>query len=368
MPRMMRLNLLILAYIAFILFVFIAVALIDLVPLLKKKNAVTYGKAYHPKILMMVPCRGDDMTLKDNLKSISGQSYKNYDVIAIVDDAADPAVKYIREMGMKYILSDYKGGRASGKVRAIITAIRSFKNYDAYVIADSDILVGKDWLKELVAPLQDRKIGISTTFPKFVPRAGFWSKVKFVWGFAGEGLMENSSTRFGWGGSLAFRKNLINWKTMEMLENSRYSVSDDISLTKAAKGMGLGIAYVKKAQPIVNSDDSFPKFLEWSNRQSTLSVLGYRKNFYYGIAFYSAEIMLFVSGIALSYFINTLFLVLLAHFLRSEMRTALRARSSDPTIALIVVFMPLIYLANLLAASRTDHITWRGRRYTIERK
>ena len=365
MPRMMRLNLLVLAYIAFILLVFLGVALIDLAPLLKKRKAIAYSEGYCPKTLVMVPCRGGDMTLKDNLKSISDQSYKNYDTIAIVDSTDDPAVKYIRETGIKCILSDYKGGKASGKVRAIITAIRSFKDYDAYVIADSDILVSRNWLKELVAPLQNRKIGVSTTFPKFVPRAGFWSKVKFVWGFAGEGLMENSSTRFGWGGSLAFRKDLINRKTMEMLKNSRYSVSDDISLTKAAKGMGLGIAYVKKAQPIVNSDDSFSKFLEWSNRQSALSVLGYRKNLYYGIAFYSAEILLFVSGIVLSYFITPLFLILLSHFLKSEMRAADRARTTDPTIALIVIFMPVVYLANLLVASGTSHITWRGRKYTI---
>ncbi len=351
----------------FIIFVFLGVALIDLMPLLKKRKETAYGRGYRPKTLVMVPCRGKDLTLKDNLKSISGQSYKNYDVIAIVDSADDPAVRHIREVGIRFILSDYKrgSGRESGKVRAIITAIRRFKDYDAYVIADSDILVGRNWLKELVAPLQDGMIGISTTFPKFAPRGGFWSKVKFVWGFAGEGLMENSSTRFGWGGSLAFRKGLINKKTMEMLENSIYSVSDDISLTKAAKAMGLGIAYIKEAQPIVNSDDSFAKFIEWSNRQSALSVLGYRKNLYYGVAFYSAEILLFVSGIVLSYFITPLFLILLSHFLKSEMRTAYRAGGASPTISLIVIFMPAIYLANLLAASRTRRITWRGRKYAI---
>ena len=129
--------------------------------------------------------------------------------------------------------------------------------------------------------------------------------------------------------------------------------------------MGLGIAYIKEAQPIVNSDDSFAKFIEWSNRQSALSVLGYRKNLYYGVAFYSAEILLFVSGIVLSYFITPLFLILLSHFLKSEMRPAYRAGGASPTISLIVIFMPAIYLANLLAASRTRRITWRGRKYAI---
>ena len=354
-----------LSYLAFILVVFLVVALIDLAPYLRKKVKTEYNLNYNPKTLVMVPCRGEDLTLKENLKSLANQGYDNYDLIAIVDGEDDPAVKCIRTVGISYLLSDYKTGKASGKVQAIITAIRKFKNYDTYVIADSDILVKKDWLRKLIAPLQDKKIGISTTFPKFVARAGLWSKVKFVWGFAGEGMMENNATRFGWGGSLAFRKDLINKNTMHLLTKSTYSVSDDIALTKAAKLAGLGITYVKGAQPIVNSDDSFFKFIEWSNRQTALSVLGYKRNLYYGIAFYSAEILLFVSGIVLSYLITPLFLILLAHFLKSELRTAARAKSSDPAIAFIVIFMPIIYLANLLVASSTSHITWRGRRYAI---
>ncbi len=356
---------LIAAYVMFIIFVFLGMALIDLAPLLKRSREVEYGKAYTPKTLVMVPCRGEDLTLKDNLVSISAQNYKNYSVMAIVDSADDPAVRYIRQAGMKFIVSDHKGGRSSGKVRAIITALKRFRGYDAYVIADSDILVGKNWLGELISPLQDGKIGVSTTFPKFVPRAGFWSKVKLVWGFVGEGMMKSASTRFGWGGSLAFRKELVNRKTMAMLEDSRYSVSDDICITRAAREAGLGLAYVGSAQPIVNSDDSFRKFIEWANRQTALSILGYRRNLYYGAAFYSAEILLFVSGIALSYFMTPLFLILLAHFAKSEIRTAERVGRTDPSIILIVIFMPVLYLANLLAASRTDHVTWRGRRYAI---
>ena len=276
---------LIAAYVMFIIFVFLGMALIDLAPLLKRSREVEYGKAYTPKTLVMVPCRGEDLTLKDNLVSISAQNYKNYSVMAIVDSADDPAVRYIRQAGMKFIVSDHKGGRSSGKVRAIITALKRFRGYDAYVIADSDILVGKNWLGELISPLQDGKIGVSTTFPKFVPRAGFWSKVKLVWGFVGEGMMKSASTRFGWGGSLAFRKELVNRKTMAMLEDSRYSVSDDICITRAAREAGLGLAYVGSAQPIVNSDDSFRKFIEWANRQTALSILGYRRNLYYGAAF-----------------------------------------------------------------------------------
>jgi cellulose synthase/poly-beta-1,6-N-acetylglucosamine synthase-like glycosyltransferase len=352
--------------IAFLSVVFFGMLMIDVAPYLKKTRENESHSRFNPKALVIVPCRGIDIGLEDNLRSIMGQGYGSYKAIAVVDSSSDPSVAHIRKVGMKFITSSVgKSGRASGKVRAIITALMTFRDYQAYVIADSDIRVRSNWLSELIKPLGSSKIGISTTFPKFVPKAGFWSKVKFVWGFVGEGLMENKGTRFGWGGSLAFRKDLLNKNTMRLLRNSRYSVSDDISLTKAAKSMGLEIAYVRQAQPVVNSADSFGQFAEWSTRQSALTILGYSRNLYYGIAFYTAEILLFVSAFVMSYLITPLFLLFLVHFVKSEIKTARRAGKPDFTIALIVALMPFIYLSNLIAASGTSQITWRGRLYKI---
>lgn len=353
--------------ISFIFLVFFCMLLLDMVPYVKKRKPERRASDYNPKTLVIVPCRGLDLTLSENLKSIASQNYPNYNVVAVVDAKGDPAAECIRKSNIRYIISRYRQGPPSGKVLAILSALKKFPRYDAYVIADSDILVVKGWLKALVAPLHDRKIGISTTFPKFIPRAGFWSKVKFVWGFAGEGLMENSSTRFGWGGSLAFRKDLIGSDAMKLLKNSKYSLSDDISLTKAARGRGLDIAYVGSVQPRVNSADSFRAFFEWSNRQTALSILGYPRNLYYGIAFYSAEIILLASGAILSYAINPAFLILLAHLIKSEIKTYMRSGRADPKIAMIVLFMPLLYLINLVLASRASRITWRGRSYELNR-
>lgn len=353
------------AFIAFVLLVFLCMMLIDIAPYISGRRREATGRGYNPNVLVIVPCRGVDFTLGQNLRSIASQDYPKYKAIAVVDATSDPAVPYIRKAGMECIVSRYRNGSASGKVMAIIAAIRKYPGYQAYAIADSDILAGRRWLADLVAPLADRRVGISTTFPKFVPMGGFWSKVKLIWGFAGEGMMESRSTRFGWGGSLAFRKDLLTPGTMGMLQHSRYSVSDDICLTRAAKGMGMGIAYVKSAQPVVNSNDSFGAFWEWAKRQTALSIMGYRRNLYYGISYYSAEVLLFVSAFALSILVSPLFLVLLAHFLKSEMKTYRRAGIPDPAIAAIVAIMPALYLVGMLLASRARSITWRGRKYGL---
>ncbi|MDE1850081.1 MAG: glycosyltransferase family 2 protein [Candidatus Micrarchaeota archaeon] len=355
---------LLLVYEAFASFVFIALLAIDFLPSRQEGNA-RLKRGYSPKTLVIVPCRGIDLTLHKNLSSIASQSCKNYDVIAVVDSNDDAAVPIIKKADIMHIVAHQFSAKASGKVNAILTALYRFKGYEVYVVADSDITVDRMWLRRLISPLSSNHIGISTMFPMFEPVGGFWSKVKHVWGFVGEGLMKRKATRFGWGGSLAFRKGLISKGDLDFIKNSRYSVSDDICLTKIAKRKGLGIAYTSASQPIVRSNDSFSSFAEWSNRQTVLSILGYGRNFYYGILFYSAEILVLLSAIYLSIYSSILFSLFFIHLLQGEAKTYTRSGRKDPEMAAIVAVMPFMYIANLIVASRKRSIKWRGRIYRI---
>ncbi len=337
---------------------------IDSARLLRRKEHNPNGR-YAPKALVIVPCKGKDIGLYDNLQSLKRQRYKNYEVVAVVDSERDDAIESIRAAGVKYIITDVKSARASGKVMAIATALQRFRNYDAYVIADSDIRAKSSWLQELVSPLQERSIGISTTFPYFMPVSGFWPRVKMVWGFVGQNLLENKNTRFAWGGSMAFRRDLIGRKDLEFFKNSKYSVSDDICVTMIARRKKLGIAYSAAAQPLVLTNDNFSQFIEWSNRQTSLTLLGYRSNFRRGMFFYGSEIFVFLSGIYLSLAVSPLFLLLFLHLLVSWKRGYSRAKRLDPAIVPIVVIIPFIYFCNLIVARFAKKITWRGAEYRL---
>jgi cellulose synthase/poly-beta-1,6-N-acetylglucosamine synthase-like glycosyltransferase len=321
------------------------------------------------KVLVIVPCKGIDLTLYENLKSIKKQQYALYDVVAVTDSNDDPSVKIIKEAGIRHIVSASKCTRCSGKVRAISTAFERFNNYDVYTIADSDVMVSESWLRNLVAPLSDTKIGISTMFPYFNPIGGFWARVKAVWGFAGESLMSSSLTKFGWGGSLAFRKSLLDAKSLKFFKDSAYSISDDISLTKIATAKGLKVAYVRKPQPYVNSDDNFGRFLEWSNRQTKFSIFGNKKILYYGMAFSAAEIIVFLSGVTLSVAVSPIFLILLLHFAQTLTKNYFKAKEKGLRIgislAAITAMMPFIYFLNFIEARRMNSVMWRGTRYSF---
>lgn len=353
------------AYIAFVVLAFLGLLALDFRSALAKKQGKGGNGMYSARVLVIVPCKGIDLTLSENLRSLDSQDYTNYSVVGIVDDEKDEAVPIIKEVGLKYCISDSACTKCSKKVRAISTALEKFTNFDAYVIADSDIKVDRKWLGRIVGPLSDTTIGLSTMFPYFNPVKGFWSEVKLVWGFLGERLLENRMTRFGWGGALAFRNDLLGEKDLDFFKNSTYSISDDICLTKIVKSKGLGIAYTKLSQPVVNTQESFGSFLQWSNRQAALTLLANSRSLYFGLAFYFAEILVFVSGIMLAGYVSPIFLLLLVHALWSEIKSYRRAHRKDLVIALITLCMPFIYIGNLIAASTSRSITWRGTTYRL---
>ncbi len=329
----------------------------------KKKIEKKYPE-YTGKVLVMVPCKNIDYTMKDNLSSLKYQDYTNYDLIAIIDSKDDPAFKVVNELGIRYILTNYECQGCSGKVRALSTAMTKFTGYSVFVIADSDIMAKKNWLSKLVSPFVIPSTGITTTFPYFKPMGGIWSKVKTLWGFVGQGMMESDIIRFGWGGSLAFRKELINDASMKYFSSK---VSDDTALTKICKDSGYNIEYVAGAQPIINSPDDFKTFHEWSVRQTALSISSDSRILYLGIAVYFTQIWVFIMAFILIPFFGLYSLIFLIPTLLGEVKMNERLKETDFSYYVIFLLLPFFYLYNLLAASFKDEISWRGNTYQLIR-
>lgn len=324
-----------------------------------------YERNYRPRVLVMVPCRGVDYSLEENLRSITSQDYSAYDVLAIVDREDDSSVEVLDRLSVKKLISNYNCTACSGKTKALSTAISENPDYEAYVICDSDVRASSEWLKRLLAPLGDREIGLSTTFPFFKPVGGFWSKIKAVWGIVGQGLMESKLTRFGWGGSLAFRRDLIDEDSLRLFSES---VSDDTALTAICKSKGLSIGYSRDAQPIIDSPDDFKTFFEWSNRQTALSISASRRVYQYGILIYASSILVFISAFFLTFFESAFFSILFAPMMLSEVNNLRRSRVFFPSMFLITLILPFLFLANLIIAGRMDKIVWRGRTYTLQKE
>ncbi|MGC8538358.1 MAG: glycosyltransferase [Candidatus Micrarchaeia archaeon] len=321
------------------------------------------SKGPDPSALVIIPCKGADLMMGSNLEAAKHQKYRKYSMVAVVDSADDPAVVHLKKHHIPYILSTEACSNCSGKVRAIATAISKYPKFDVYVILDSDVRVGKDWLAELVAPLSSSAYGMSTTYPIYRPYNGrFWEKVKMYWSTVGLSLLEYKKTRFGWGGSLAFKKSLIRHNMGKFKE----TVSDDITLTEIAKKEGAAIYYSKKAQPVVFCSETRETFFEWSNRQTALSMLSNGNLFYYGLLKYVSEALMVVFGITLS-FIDPIFMLLLLPTATAVTKDYIRTGSRDIISSIVIhLILPFIFLLNFTSARRMQTITWRGKTYKLK--
>ncbi|EQD32023.1 glycosyltransferase, partial [mine drainage metagenome] len=221
------------------------------------------------------------------------------------------------------------------------------------------------WLSNLVKPLGSREIGVSTTFPHFVPTGGIWSKIKSVWGLVGIGLMQAKLTRFVWGGSMAFRGELMDPGSMEFFKKH---VSDDIAIMRIVKNKGLNICYCKTAAPVINSPDDFKTFREWSNRQTALSVSASRSILKFGMVFYSSEILLLAGAIIFSILFSPIFLFLLAPYLLFAYRNLQNHHRGGLYVFLIALLIPFIAISNLVIAAGTKTIQWRGMEYDLTKQ
>ena len=319
---------------------------------------------FRPKTLVIMPVRGIDYSLQQNLESVQKQKYENFQMICVIDSEQDDSLKIINKLGIEYIISSYNCRKCSGKVRAISTAIEAYKDYDVYLLADSDIEVNNNWLLNMVMPLKSADAGISTTFPYFEPRGGFWSEIKEIWGFVGMGLMESKLTRFGWGGSLAFKRELIE-NSMDFFSEH---ISDDTALTKICKSKGKKIYYVDSARPDIYSPDNFEVFFEWANRQTALSISASPRVYYYGMLFYGSYMLLFLSAIFMGIFYSAyyfLFLIPSAIYIYNMLR---RLKTIKPVNIIGAIILPVIYMVNLIIAKRMKNINWRGNTYDIQDK
>ena len=346
--------------IAFLSLVWLGLMLINVAGLVKSHER--YGtKGGKGRVLVIVPCKGTDIDLRGNLESLKAQDYPSYKVVAVVDSNSDRAIPAIKKAGLDYIISSKGHRECSGKVAAIITAMQRFRNFDMYANIDSDVHCERNHISELVAPLNNKSVGVSTAYAYFNPVGGFWSVAKMVWGFVGNGMMESRLTRFVWGGSMAFRKSLVGTNEFKIFAKA---VSDDMAIWHFAREKGLRVAYVDKKTARVNTDDSLSEFTEWSNRQTALSILGNRKVLYYGLAFYTAQALLLVSGIILSAY-SARYLVLLLPFAIGIYKTYIRSERPYLSILPVCLIIDFVFIANLLSGARRREIDWRGSRYRL---
>jgi ceramide glucosyltransferase len=128
---------------------------------------------FFPPISLLKPLKGLDDNLFDNLESFCNQDYPEYEVIFSLQDYNDPAYKVARKIKEKYpdrdisLIVERCDEGLNPKVNNLIPAYRIAK-YQHVLISDSNVMVDRDYLREIAKPMNEPGVGLVSNLIKGV--------------------------------------------------------------------------------------------------------------------------------------------------------------------------------------------------------
>lgn len=141
---------------------------------------------FTPPASILKPIRGLDPQFYACLRSHAAQDYPEFEILFAVRDPNDPAAADVRRLTAEFprrrielFVTDVDLG-PNEKVNSL-ERLRRECRHDVLVIDDSDILVGPDYLRRVVAPLSDPGVGLVTCLYRGVPGGGLPSLLEALW-------------------------------------------------------------------------------------------------------------------------------------------------------------------------------------------
>jgi len=139
----------------------------------------------YPPVTVLKPVHGLEKHQKRNLRSTCLQDYPEYQVVFSVQDAQDPAIPLLmeiqKEFGTEHVTVAVENCRAgtNGKINNMIGGLK-YARYEILVISDSDVFLKPDYLKTIVSPLADPKIGCTCTLYKAAAADRWFEKIELL--------------------------------------------------------------------------------------------------------------------------------------------------------------------------------------------
>lgn len=260
-----------------------------------------YTNSFTPQCAVIVPCKGVPKDLGKNLQGFLNLDYPEYTVVYVVESEGDEAVPVIRK-----IIGGDSRARLSVAGLSITCAQKNHNllaglkqagdDAEVYVFADADINPQPSWLRELVLPLADEKISVTSGFRWLHARKGTVGELAHSYMNVFMYVLFSVACFFGgvglWGGSMAIRRK--EFEELGVADKWARAGVDDISLSH------LVLKARKKAvvvpHCIIQTDDLLPTVrstISWFERQ-IMFLKAYHKSLWFFLG-----IPLMVSGVSL---------------------------------------------------------------------
>jgi ceramide glucosyltransferase len=329
---------------------------------------------------VIVPVKGEDQGLRDNLAALASLDYPDYELV-IVARCADDIPGGVLPGRARIVLAHGDDPHTAEKVQNLAAAVLAArKPSEVFAFADSDGRVTRRWLRALVAPLADENVGAATGYRWFTPEAAnFPSVLRAAWDAVSCGMLGPGDNRFVWGGAMTIRRQTF--AEAEVLKRWKNTVSDDYALAAAVRALGLTVAYAPGALVPSPEPISMRGLFSWVRRQMTITRVYSRRLWGQGLVahvFYCGAMLVSLAagcrGIPAGWW--TLAAQLVPSFWKAARRTAL-ARESLPeydnwfrrfgwTHIACAPLVTWLWLVALVSAVFSSTIEWRGCRYDLK--
>jgi ceramide glucosyltransferase len=178
----------------------------------------TPNDAHLPPISILKPVHGLEAQLEKNVESFFRQNYPDYEILFAADAPDDPALAVVSEVCARYphirgrVL--VTGAPWPNPVVHSFHCLSQAAQHDILVTTDSDVEVSPNYLREIVPPMLDPKVGMLTCIYRGKNVAGFWSgltaigmSVEMTAGVLVANLLEGM--KFGLGPTTVVRKDSL---------------------------------------------------------------------------------------------------------------------------------------------------------------
>ena len=347
---------------------------------------------FTPKATIIAPCKGLDCDLEQNVRALFNLDYPDYDIVFAIASGDDPsrplldhAIAEHPERRAELIVAGFSDER-SEKVNNLLAALRYVSPLtEALVFVDLDAGVTPVWLRALVSPLGQPRIGATTGYRWYLPRrGGFWSSMLSAWNGSVATTLGDHGRNFAWGGSTGILRETFDRIGVENLWKS--AVSDDYTLTRAVQRAGLRVSFQPRCLVASREYASLASLLEFTTRQVTITRVYRPAVWWTGFASHVLFCAGFFGGFAVA--MSRVFrgdsaaalLVMLAIvYLLGSIKGWLRIVAATEVLSgmagevkrlwwMFCLLWPLVsvlFLCNFVGSAGTRRIVWRGVSYEM---
>lgn len=222
------------------------------------------GTSYTPPVSNLKPVRGLDPDAYENFASFCRQDYPDFELLFCVSPG-DPAVPVLEKLArdfperqIRIIFQDVSAG-ANDKVNKLDRLVNEAK-HEIVVINDSDVRATADYLRMVVAPLEDPKVGAVTCFYLPIEETGFTESLQNIGMisdfYAGVLVAKQlDGVKFALGTTIATRRKLIEGFGGYKAINNR--PGDDLLVGRLIAEQGYEVRLPRKAILTVPDFGSF---------------------------------------------------------------------------------------------------------------